>query len=104
MSYDTRYKLTILEGDPYSLTDLLEECSWASACLRNNGQPKESLSWYEHEDHLCEFSEKHPDTLFLLEGEGEDHADQWRKYFKNGKMQECRALITYPEYDPKLLK
>ena len=41
---------------------------------------------------------KYKDVLFTLHGEGEDTRELFYKYFKNGKMQVCRAEITYPEF------
>ena len=65
---------------------------------------EESAKWYNHEDDMIRYSTMHPEVLFTIKGEGEDSGDLWIKYFKNGKMQECRAVITYPEFNEKLLQ
>jgi hypothetical protein len=60
--------------------------------------------WYEHEQNMREWSARAPDVLFTLEGEGEEAGDVWKKYFKDGKMQICRAVLTFEPYDPAKLK
>ena len=54
----------------------------------------DSCKWYGHEDDMRKLSKRFPDYLFVLEGEGEEA----------GKMQECRAEIIFPVYDPEKLK
>ncbi len=61
-------------------------------------------SWFNHEHDVAELSRIFPYVMFALDGKGEQYDDLWIKYFMNGKMQECRAIITYPEFDPDQLK
>ena len=60
--------------------------------------------WYEHETDVKSVSTEYPDVIFALIGDGEDSGDQWIKYFKNGKMQICRAKITFDDFDESKLK
>lgn len=65
---------------------------------------EEPTKWYESDSDMKELSKKYPLTIFVLEGEGEEHPDLWKKYFLNGKMQEAKAKITYDEFDESKLK
>lgn len=59
----------------------------------------EKNTWYNHIKHLAEFSEKYPDALFILDGNGDDNSDIWKKYFKAGKYRNCSARINFDEFD-----
>jgi hypothetical protein len=69
-----------------------------------NGECTDSVKWYGHEEDMKKLSLKFKDTVFCLRGEGEENKDMWYKYFKNGKMQECYAQITFEEYDESKLQ
>lgn len=64
---------------------------------------EDSCKWYDHEEHMREISIEYRDVLFVLEGEGEENTDIWIKYFKNGKMQDCRAKIVFDDFDESKL-
>lgn len=59
--------------------------------------------WYEHEKHIANVSAVYPLVLFKLHGEGEETGDLWNKYFLGGKVQVCKAHITYDAFDPAKL-
>lgn len=68
------------------------------------GQTTDSCKWYDHEKEVSEFSKIYPDVLFELSGEGEEFGDIWKKYFKNGKMQVCHVMMSFPPFDESKMK
>lgn len=67
------------------------------------GGGESDSQWRTCEDDMRKLSAAAPDHLFTLSGSGEDDGDQWRKYFKGGRMQEARAKITFDEFDESKL-
>ncbi|MCY8191473.1 hypothetical protein MOC62_07625 [Bacillus spizizenii] len=104
MGYYTDYKLEI-DPEPIGLlkyltkNDLLD--SYLFHALTDRGS---EMKWYDHEDDMKDISKDFPEALFTLNGDGEESGDVWRKYFKNGKMQTCRARIVFDDYDEKELR
>lgn len=95
MGYYTRHELEIVRGDDNETdyqNDLTELTDYD--CLF-----EDEIKWYDHESDLREFSKKHPKTLFRLSGEGGESGDLWNEYYKNGKMQLCKAKIVFDDYD-----
>ena len=80
-------------------SELANACGYERATLFGD-----SVKWYEHERDMRDFSKKYPDILFILSGEGEENEDVWRAYFKNGKMQKCKAIISFDPFDADKLK
>ncbi len=95
MGYYTSYDLKIhADGDRYVHDeDAKEELKG----IVDYDPFQESCKWYGHEEDMQALSKQYPNTIFVLSGEGEESGDIWKKYFKNGKMQVCKAVITYPE-------
>ena len=65
------------------------------------GEP--DSQWRTQDDDLLKLSAAAPDHLFILSGVGEDAGDQWRKYFKGGRMQQAHARIDFEEFDESKL-
>jgi len=64
----------------------------------------DETKWYEHEADMKKISKEYPDVIFELSGEGEESGDVWKKYFVNGKMQVCKAILVFDEFDKSKLK
>lgn len=108
MGYYTHYELEVHEGN-LSINEILtsDEASGFAGldyAIDENGETQESVKWYDHEADMHFLSKEFPDIVFKLTGEGEEAGDIWRKYFKNGRMQECRAVITFESYDERKLR
>ena len=48
---------------------------------------------------MKEFSMKFPNTIFIVNGQGEEEPDKWMEYWKNGKSQNACLRIEYDEFD-----
>jgi len=100
MGYYTYHTLHIVEGDDNE-TDYKEEIADLSGY--NNSLFEDTCKWYDHDKDMIKYSKKHPNVVFEIMGEGEEAGDLWYTYYKNGKMQFCKAVITYDEYDESKL-
>ena len=103
MGYYTNYTLSVGANNRINESEVeeqLKEISGVPIRIGDNG----SCKWYSHEYHMKELSKIYPEITFLLEGEGEDSDDLWQKYFKDGKMQVCKAEIVFPKFDESLMK
>ncbi len=100
MGYYTRFELQILEGDDYN-TDYKKEISELSDYSYCFG---DSIKWYDHKQDMINYSKNHPNTLFLLIGEGEEQPDMWREYYKNGLSHRIVGVMTFEDFDIKSLR
>lgn len=98
MGYYTTHELEIIEGDNF-ITD------WKHEVSEEVGYDPfgEECKWYSHEHDMRIVSERHPETLFKLSGDGEENGDLWHEYYKNGKMQKCKAIISFEDYEESKL-
>ena len=60
-----------------------------------------NIKWYDHQQDMMSYSISYPDLVFCLTGEGEDREDNWKEWYKNGKMYICEGRIEYDEFDIK---
>lgn len=104
MGYYTSFNLKI-KPNPNAdlLSEVLYEDSFTIKDLVND-YSTDDTKWYDHESEMLALSLKYPEYLFILEGEGERSGDIWKKYFKNGKMQVCKAKITFDEFDESKMR
>ena len=108
MGYLTTFILTIKEdpNDEYSEIELYlnsddNEDKYFYHLLDRDYN--DAVTWYNHETDMKEISKLFPDVVFQLDGEGDQNLDVWTKYFKNGKMQDCPAIISFDEYNENKL-
>lgn len=100
MGYYTTHKLEILENQDYSV-DYEKEIS-ELADYQNCFD--DEIKWYGHEEDMRRYSEKYPNVLFKLYGDGEENGDLWVEYYRNGLMQREKAKITFNEFNESKLK
>ena len=108
MGYQTLYTLSVHEGEE-TIEDILKcetEDSFPGLgyALYRDGEPVDAVKWYGHEIDMLELSKSYPFVVFVLKGEGEESGDIWMKYFKNGKMYQSHAVITFAPYDENKLR
>lgn len=108
MGYETYYALRITKNESKKsnqdiIKEFRESCEMADGAFDRNGDYEDPIKWYDHEKDVAVFSQRYPDVVFKLHGVGEAGGDMWYKYFKNGKVQFCPALITFDDYDESKL-
>ncbi|NCC68756.1 MAG: hypothetical protein EOM14_11300 [Clostridia bacterium] len=103
MGYYTHYSLETDAPSEFEIIEELKRMGIVGYALRDNLDEADAVKWYNHEKAMRSISKKFPLVLFTLSGEGEESEDMWVKYFKNGKMQTCRAVITYDSFDESKL-
>lgn len=94
MGYYTQHTLTVSDNDIMEHCERIERLSGYSELFEG-----ESCKWYDHENNMRSYSKDHPKVLFTLEGEGEESGDIWKEYYKDGKMQRCKAKIMFDAFD-----
>lgn len=95
MPYTTKYTLHTDDHDADSHQENIEEMS--------RFRLEESCSWYDHEKDMVKYSVQHPTVLFILDGDGEEPGDVWRKWFRNGQMRVWKANVkrpAFPDHEP----
>jgi hypothetical protein len=99
MGYRTCYELRA-QPWPDGLGEIIAaDRGEMGAALEPDGSSSEDANWYGHEIDLAALSLRFPGVLFTLRGEGEEAGDIWYKYFLDGKVQVCRAIVTFPPFD-----
>lgn len=106
MGYYTQHWLTVEEGDitVQEIMSKVDEDSELYYTFDEDGHPTDAIKGYKLDEYMKELSLQYKDVVLMVKGEGEDNEDTWKKYFKNGKMQECYAKIIFDEYDESQLR
>lgn len=121
MGYETRYSLEVeqtkimkevcgvdREGKPATIfvEEYIDKSFFERDIAELSGYQyvwSDMCKWYDHEVDMRNYSKNFPEVIFKLEGEGEESGDLWVKYFKNGKMQVCKARIEFDPFNEKEL-
>lgn len=86
MGYYTQYTLSWNKnaGPSYDELEKLTDENWYVA--RSGAlYTQEPTKWYDWENDMLLLSLRYPETLFKLDGEGEESGDIWRAFYKGGK-------------------
>jgi hypothetical protein len=105
VSYQTNYTLQFDfingEDSDYSYEELREHIDSIEPDV-NLGDLVDGLTvictWYEHEEDMLDLSRKYPEAVFILEGNGSEYPDMWKKMFINGDVEEIRPTLVWPEF------
>lgn len=110
MGYRNAFTLSILDKNEVQIDEtavidqLRSECKPAAWALDENGSPRVDTTWDTMDEDLKAFSLKHPTLIFEMYRMGDSDEDRVYTYYKNGKMQECPATITFDDYDESKLE
>ena len=98
MGYKTEYSLD------FDTPELGEEIAEAMGARGLDGDiamgAHSQLGWYDHEVDMLILANMFPDTVFILSGIGDEFPDVWKKRFVNGRVDEVRADIVFPDFPP----
>ena len=111
MGYYTNYKMTVKDKDGMEIDSSLEPLFDEQVLYQGKvsiqdviTQNLDACKWHDHQEDMLEYSANHPEYLFILDGEGEESGDIWRKFYKDGKSYEWKLEYALPDFDPKKLK
>lgn len=106
MSYLTNYTITAYmneDDELYKDIELLyKELFKEDLHIWNNvlvSSRSDSVKWYDHDIDMIKLSEKYPTVKFVLDGEGEEQGDVWKKIFLGGRMKYLLAELVWPDED-----
>ena len=99
MGYYTQHQLQVINGDSDLIRQFREENENAKYAMDDEGYTQNECKWYESDNDMKAFSQKHPDALFQLDGVGEENDDVWRQWWQNGKCQTTKGVLVYEKYD-----
>lgn len=82
MGYETSYELTTLP-----VATQTDEVTAKIKALCSGYSPfEQSCKWYQHDENMKTVSRDFPHLILVLDGEGEDQGDVWRKAYLNGEI------------------
>jgi hypothetical protein len=64
----------------------------------------DGVKWYDHHEELIDVSKHYNDIIFILDGEGEETGDIWRKFYLNGRHHIWTVDIKRPEVNDEILE
>lgn len=102
MGYTTYFNLEMenyTDEQRLAIAELVEENDFPMDWYNGNDYWDGEGKWYEHQEDMINLSKQFPEVLFILSGEGEDREDNWREYYRNGKVAISWGRIVYDDVD-----
>ena len=73
---------------------------------------EEPIKWYDHIEDMIKLSKVFPETLFILDGWGEELGDVWRELYMDGERVRADLIFSFsdfkvmnkPEHESKILR
>ncbi len=60
----------------------------------------DEIKWYDHEEDCLAVSQEFPNVTIRVHGTGEEHGDQWVRFYRNGKVQRHAQGAWCPPTSP----
>lgn len=110
MSYYSNFKVSTIGEAELSTEDLLNifnEHIAPEFVISNEQKDKietqEDIQFREWEFFMKQLSSRYSQSLFLIEGHGEERGDIWRAFVRKGEIFYQKTIITYPNVPNELL-
>lgn len=117
MGYYTKFSMKAIDLKPGKDRPTLDEAFFNSLQLYGSEAGEElwisqgdgfsfcddEIKWYEHDLEMIAVSKKNKDIVFILDGDGEETGDVWRKFYLNGKKFEWQLVVKRPEFNDVIL-
>lgn len=110
MSYYSNFKISTIGEAELSTEDLLNIFDKHIAPefvisdeQKDKIETQEDIQFREWEFFMKQLSNRYSQTLFLIEGHGEERGDIWRAFVRKGEIFYQKAIITYPNVPNELL-
>ena len=110
MGYVTNYKISFIH---FGKTEMPKEADVVNALNSINpydfevGEDESSLleeffeepiKWYDHVEDMIKLSKVFPETLFILDGWGEEIGDVWRELYMDGERVVANLVFTFSDF------
>ena len=107
MGYVTNYKISFIH---FGKTEMPKEADVVNALNSINpydfevGEDEspflddffeEPIKWYDHVEDMIKLSRVFPETLFILDGWGEELGDMWRELYMDGERVQADLMFTF---------
>ena len=110
MGYVTNYKISFIH---FGKTEMPKEADVVNALNGINpydfevGEDEsplleeffeEPIKWYDHVEDMIKLSKVFPETLFILDGWGEELGDLWRELYMDGERVRADLMFTFSDF------